>query len=224
MVDLPRRRKDALAFEARHYFTGIACKRGHIAKRFACNGKCTECHVEVEQQRRAADPEPSRAAARRYARKHPGLASKNGKEWRKANPDKKLEYGRRWLKAHAKEHCERQKRRYSRSGASLRKLSEEEKSSIRAIYQEARRLSVETGIKHHVDHIIPLIRGGEHLPYNLQILTAIDNIRKSDSIPAGMIAPWPERPRKSRRKMTTPPLWAPDFPLAAEGKPKDRYS
>jgi hypothetical protein len=26
------------------------------------------------------------------------------------------------------------------------------------------------------------------------------------------------------REMTTPPLWAPDFPLAAEGKPKDRYS
>lgn len=26
------------------------------------------------------------------------------------------------------------------------------------------------------------------------------------------------------REMTTPPTWAPDFPLAAEGKPKDRYS
>lgn len=26
------------------------------------------------------------------------------------------------------------------------------------------------------------------------------------------------------REMTTPPEWAPDFPLAAEGKPKDRYS
>jgi hypothetical protein len=26
------------------------------------------------------------------------------------------------------------------------------------------------------------------------------------------------------RVMTTPPPWCPDFPLAAEGKPKDRYS
>ena len=26
------------------------------------------------------------------------------------------------------------------------------------------------------------------------------------------------------RIMTTPPQWAPDFPLAAEGRPKERYS
>lgn len=35
-----------------------------------------------------------------------------------------------------------------------------------------------TGIKHHVDHIHPISKGGLHVPWNLQILTAEENIKK----------------------------------------------
>ncbi|MBM3105766.1 hypothetical protein IIE18_11500 [Pseudomonas sp. V1] len=53
--------------------------------------------------------------------------------------------------------------------------------AIQAIYTEARRLSVETGVLHEVDHIVP-IQGnkvcGLHVDYNLQILTKIDNLQK----------------------------------------------
>jgi len=48
-------------------------------------------------------------------------------------------------------------------------------------YAEARRLSRETGIPHHVDHIIPIAKGGLHCQTNLQVITATENIKKGDS-------------------------------------------
>ena len=49
------------------------------------------------------------------------------------------------------------------------------------IYAKARRLSVETGIPHEVDHIKPIAAGGLHCYTNLQVLTREENLLKSDS-------------------------------------------
>lgn len=53
--------------------------------------------------------------------------------------------------------------------------------SMRAIYAEANRLTQETGIPHHVDHVIPLqgkLVSGLHVHNNLQILTGSENSKK----------------------------------------------
>lgn len=62
-------------------------------------------------------------------------------------------------------------------------LSEEDFEKIKQIYLECKKISDETGIVHHVDHIVPL--NGEnvcglHVPWNLQIITAEENLRKSN--------------------------------------------
>jgi flagellum-specific peptidoglycan hydrolase FlgJ len=64
------------------------------------------------------------------------------------------------------------------------------KQFIQEIYTKAKVLTETTGIEHHVDHIVPLrskLVCGLHWEGNLQILTAEENIKKSNKI-------WPDMP------------------------------
>jgi len=61
-------------------------------------------------------------------------------------------------------------------------LTQEEHERILTIYKECAKLTEETGVPHHVDHIHPISKGGKHHPDNLQILTATENIRKSNKL------------------------------------------
>jgi hypothetical protein len=76
-------------------------------------------------------------------------------------------------------------------GAFPRCLTPSEKEEISRIYAEARRITLETGIQYHVDHIKPLSKGGEHHPDNLQIITAAENLSKG--------AKWEEARRTAYR-------------------------
>jgi len=58
-----------------------------------------------------------------------------------------------------------------------------DKDEIRKVYKEARRLTLETGILHAVDHIFALQAKdscGLHVPWNLQILTFSENCAKGN--------------------------------------------
>ncbi len=58
-------------------------------------------------------------------------------------------------------------------------LNTEESELIQHIYDQRNRLNQDAGfIQYHVDHIIPLARGGWHHPDNLQVISARDNVRK----------------------------------------------
>jgi hypothetical protein len=57
------------------------------------------------------------------------------------------------------------------------------KNKIKEFYIEARKLTLSTGVKHEVDHIIPSnhpLVCGLHVENNLQILTEADNMSKSN--------------------------------------------
>ena len=64
-------------------------------------------------------------------------------------------------------------------------LTTEQKNQINNIYKNCLNITKQTGIKHNVDHIIPL-KGkkvcGLHVPWNLQILTATENNSKNNRL------------------------------------------
>lgn len=63
-------------------------------------------------------------------------------------------------------------------------------NAMRAIYRAAQEISLKTGVKHHVDHIVPLksdIVCGLHSQFNLQVIPGKDNLRKHNRY-------WPDMP------------------------------
>ena len=73
------------------------------------------------------------------------------------------------------------KRKAARSQRTPRWLTKADYAVIDSFYAQARVMSEQTGEKYHVDHILPL-RGkkvsGLHVPSNLRVIPAAENIRK----------------------------------------------
>lgn len=68
-----------------------------------------------------------------------------------------------------------------------------DRKAIRAFYVEARALSERTGVKHEVDHIIPLQGAtvcGLHVPCNLQVIPRTENRRKATKLHVERGGPW----------------------------------
>ena len=78
------------------------------------------------------------------------------------------------------------KRRAIKLQATPKWLTEEHLKQIRDTYIRCANLTKQTGIKHQVDHIVPLLGKnvrGLHVPWNLQILTAHENGVKHSKYP-----------------------------------------
>lgn len=77
------------------------------------------------------------------------------------------------------------KRRAAKLKALPKWLTKEELEQIKELYEIARMFKIYTGQEYHVDHIVPL-QGknvcGLHVPWNLQVILATDNLSKSNKL------------------------------------------
>ena len=109
----------------------------------------------------------------RYSRKRDDI-NKNRRQHRLDNIDVMRERDRA---VYATKHI----RFKSRTPSSLSPLH---LGGIQYIYKEARSMNVQGGIQYHVDHIVPLngkLVSGLHVPWNLQIIPADENLRKGNT-------------------------------------------
>jgi 5-methylcytosine-specific restriction endonuclease McrA len=61
-------------------------------------------------------------------------------------------------------------------------LTKEERQQLIILERKRLYLTETTGIMHHLDHIVPLAKGGIHHPINLRIITAEENLSKRDRV------------------------------------------
>jgi hypothetical protein len=159
------------------------CKTFKLPTEFGKNksrkdGLSDECRVCKKQQ------------DREYAAKNREAAKERASKWYYDNLKYALEQrriiGKKWRAENKdKNAVKSNRRRANKLKATPNWLTAEQHQQIEAFYWLAKLQCELTDTKYHVDHIVPL-KGktvcGLHVPWNLQVITALDNIRKGNKI------------------------------------------
>jgi hypothetical protein len=102
--------------------------------------------------------------------------------YRELNKEKISDY---YKKNRDKYNSHAAKRRASKLNATPRWLTNEDIDVIQSLYNLAKELELKFNVSYHVDHIVPLINDrvcGLHVPWNLQVIPASENLSKSNKL------------------------------------------
>lgn len=196
-------RQQAIAQGLKRYFNGKPCKHGHLAERYVCTKHCVICDGSRNTERmrdwRARNPDKALAASRRanaknivkkriarakWCRENREESRLESKRWREKNPQRHRDNVKAWKKENPEKDKAYWKNRSARKRGAEGRHTADDVASIRAsqkdkcAYCRARLLG-----GGHLDHIIPLSRGGSNWPRNLQWLCGPCNLSKNNKDP-----------------------------------------
>ena len=148
--------------------------------------QCRDCYNKTRTSRAGCE-KAINYSRQYYAENKQDILSKakeKGYTWHKQNRDLHNAKNRQWTKDNPEKNREKAARRRARKlSATPSWLSAEQRAKIKRLYKLATLMEEITGVKYHVDHIIPL-QGqnvcGLHTPENLQVLRADLNLSKSN--------------------------------------------
>lgn len=183
---LPKSKKEAIEQGVKVYYTGNLCKRGGLAFR-RLNGDClcSDCqdfYNEIKRQ---------------WAVNNKHIHAK----WRKNNPDKMAKYQSEWTKRNKEQSkqaiklwkstnkdavdASTAKRRASKLQATASWYGELDELVMVEAFDLARLRYRTTGIKWHIDHMIPLQAkeaSGIHCASNIQVIPEKLNVSKANKM------------------------------------------
>ncbi len=167
-----------------------------------CSTECRQLGERAGKKRKSLERSPEKRAedSRRWRQKNPEKSRENSRKWReknreklralvvawnKKNPKRMVEVNARWHRANR----DKRKVYYRNRANSIKRatpswLTKDQREEMVDFKKWAHAKTIYTGVKHEVDHIIPLqgkVVCGLHVPWNLQILTQHENHVKAYS-------------------------------------------
>lgn len=172
-------------------FSGEPCKKGHVI-RYVSDKSCAECRNISRKAYRKKRPDKRRESNKKYTLRHPERIASKNRNWQRINRDKKraLDAARRrtnpdvyrlrrirWKKANPDAvRTEKRLRRGRKSGAAGFHKAIDTSLILAAQGGGCAYCGVSNNL--HLDHMIPLVRGGSNWPWNLQWLCGFHNLSK----------------------------------------------
>ena len=162
-------RADAQAKGLPRYYTGVACRHGHLAERYVASKTCCEC---------------ANATANKTKSKDRAKYVASSVAWNKQNPQKTFEYHRIVrLRNPGQRNLWTMNYRTAKANRMPKWLNDGQLFEMESVYTYCSALR-KIGLDYHVDHVVPL-RGksisGLHVPWNLQVLPGRENMSKGNT-------------------------------------------
>ena len=177
----------------------------HSKRKDGLHNECKSCVAIRDKIRRQIHKEELCLKAKEYYTKNKEITLIKKKKYREDNIEKISSYLKEYAVKHKEKltkyigdyiklHRQNNKHLYAAKDARRRAaklqalpkwLTKTEHEQIKELYEVARMFKLYTGQEYHVDHIIPL-QGenvcGLHVPWNLQVIPAKENLSKSNKL------------------------------------------
>ena len=170
-------------------------------ERYVSSYGCISCSLDAVKKNQANNRKIVHARNKQYRQQNPEKIKQMHQDWRKNNlvhdAKRKQQYrivNAEKVKATYKEYYEanyprmlakRNKQHADKLKRTPAWLTPDELWLIDEVYELAALRTKVFGFLWHVDHVIPLrgkLVSGFHTPYNLQVIPAVDNLRKSNQM------------------------------------------
>ena len=197
-MTLPSTAKEAMQLGEKYYFTGKPCKHGHISKRTASARECVEC-AKIKLQKYEKSLKRTQEKAEYFIKNKDYIDARikvytianiekvkqYSKQYREINKQKLKTYNSEWAKSNAGMATARaRKHQLAKLQRTPKWVDSGIEWVIKEVYDLAALRTKVHGFSWHVDHIVPLqgkLVSGLHIPENLQVISAVENMRKRNT-------------------------------------------
>lgn len=167
-----------------HYFTGIPCKHGHLSRRNTRTSHCLACLLARANARKNKNPDEYYRKAAELRKRRLDSGKINYHEEHKNNLERRKKSQREWLARNpGYQVAKDQKRRAAKAGSAecftaqdiidIRRLQRNKCATCKKSISES----------YHVDHVVPLSKGGSNGRMNIQLLCPQCNWSKGSMDP-----------------------------------------